>query len=312
MQSVKTEIIDRILKEIGSSMTNRCGSIIINELKRELLLLKEPLLVPSIHVSGLDYPELSGVAEKLAGIMPEYLAGHTLLANQKPPVECHTMQFVKLLHGRFTDYIHMFKIDLRFSSGTGTQKGAGDSDHFPPFEAEGLVVGSHIIPVTEVKYADGAILDFAPLRIIGKESVEGSDSKIMVHTFFDDFDPTEINEKIWGSLDSSIFPFSPKIYPFVSYSYFSACLNLPDPVASALDKSVRFYEAMLVKLLFVFGRLEGEVSDRIDQEYISFRDGVPYFTEKFTKEGTEFFSRYSVYQNDEFMMKRWRRLDVKD
>lgn len=312
MQRTKSEIINNILGGIDDSRKNSCGPIIINELKRELLLLKEPLQIPVIHVSGLDYSELTGVAGKLAEIMPEYLTGHTLLEEQKPAVECQTMQFVKLLHGKFTDYIHLFKIDLRFSSGTGTQKGAGDSDHYPPFEAEGLIAGSLIIPVSEVKYADGKISDFTPVRIIGKESVEGSDAKIMVHTFFDDFDPTELNEKIWKSLDSSIFPFSPKIYPFISYSYFCACLNLPDPVRGVLDRAVLLYEPMLIKLLSVFGRLDPGTEKKYSSEYISFNGDVPSFTEKFIKDGAQFFSRYSVYQNDEFMMKRWRRLDVAD
>jgi hypothetical protein len=312
MQNIKSETINRIIGGIDDSRKNSCGPIIINELKRELLLLNEPLLIPAIHVSGLDYSALSDVTEKLAAIMPEYLTGHTLLAEQKPAVECQTMQFVKLLHGFFSDYIHIFKIDLRFSSGTGTQKGAGDSDHYPPFEAEGLIVGSQVIPVSEVKYADGTISDFDPVKIIGKESVEGNDAKIMVHTFFDDFDPTELNEKIWKSLDSSIFPFSPKIYPFVSYSYFCACLNLPDPVTGVLERAVRLYEPMFIKLLSAFDRLGAGMEKKYDTEYLSFLENSPSFTEKFSKDGAEFFSRYSVYQNDEFMMKRWRRLDVAD
>lgn len=301
--------INAIVGKIDPSAKNNCGPIIINEIKKELLILQKPVNVSKQHVSRLDYATLIPFVETMSEIIPEYLTGHTLLKNQIPAAETHSLQFVKEIKSKVYSYIHMLKIDLRFGSGIGTSRGGGSTEYYQEYDSDGLIVSSQVIPIKSADYVDECISDFMPVRVVKKESIEQGD-RMLVHTFFDDFDATEINADIWHAVGDGIFPFSAKIYPFVSYAHFTSCMNLPDAVPSALETAVRLYEPIFLLVLSHLGISDIKKAVEEYPDSLIIKGSALAFTESFANEIKQFFSRYSLFQDDDFMIKRWRRLDV--
>jgi len=129
------EHINRIIAAIDPAARNVRGLIYINELKKELLSLDDQLPVPRIHVSKLKYEDLVGVIEYFCRRFPEYLDGHTLLENQKPPSDTHSLHFVKAMEGRMYRFVHIIKIDLRFGTGVATISGGGTTEFYPEYSA---------------------------------------------------------------------------------------------------------------------------------------------------------------------------------
>lgn len=303
------DAINAILKNLDQSQKNNCGPIIINEIKKELLILREPIRVPRLHVSRLDYTELAGFTRDLCRVIPEYLAGHMLLIDQKPASETHSIQFVKGIKGKMFDFVHLLKIDLRFGTGVGSQIGGGTTEYYPEYNADGFLMSSLLIPAESIERAGESIVDFETIRIIQKETV-GEGERVLVHAFFDDFDPTEINNKIWTALGEGMFPFSLKIYPFVSYSYHTASLNLPDPKEAILVKAVELFEPMAIAVISSIAKFDKEKAVALHPDSLVLNDNGVALSKKLVSSVSTFFSRYSVYQDEDFMLKRWRRLDV--
>jgi hypothetical protein len=314
-QEQKTESIlkqiNQIIASIDPAKKNVRGSIAINAMKQELVVLREHLSVPRIHVSKLKYEELAGVIEYLCRNFPEYLAGHTLLEKQKPPSETHSLHFVKEMKGRLYRFVHIIKIDLKFGTGVAIQKGGGTTEYYPGYSAEGIILSSMIIPVTDIIYENGIIADFVPIKILKKEFFEAGD-RLMVHAIFDDFDPTEINEKIYEAAGQDIFPFSHRIFPFISYAYFTSCISFPDPLASILDAVPQMIEPLIAKIFAAFGTLDASAAAAHYPSEIILSEGSVSLSEDYRARVKKLFSRYSSFQDDDLMLKRWRRLDVSD
>jgi hypothetical protein len=303
-------LIDGVIAGIGNRIGQKRDSIFINETKNEILDIGYTINIPRIHVSRVDYEVISDVMRQLADIIPEFLAGHTLLIQQKPPSETHYLHFVKKVSGLHGDYVHLFKLDFRFSSDMGTNYHDGTADFYPSYSTERIPYKSLLIPVDTIKYENDRIVDFSTIKILHGESVDG-DKHFMTHTIFDEFDPTAVNEKIHDEAGRGLFPFSLRIYPFVSYGYFSVCMNIPDPAGNVIDEAVRIFEPIAYKVIASFDPTHLARKPAGDYEEITIDEsGLIQYAPVFSDRAKDFFSRYKIYQDDALALKRWRRLDI--
>ena len=101
------------------------------------------------------------------------------------------------------------------------------------------------------------------------------------------------------------------MYPFLEYRYFTVVMRIPDPVPSEIEDAVRIYEPLFLEIR---SALSGNIVDNaavsaLDGALVS-RDGLLTVSDRSRAEAKDFFSKYSLYQDDELALKRWRRLDV--
>lgn len=247
-----TTPIDTLVSGIDMSARNTCGSVFINAVKNEVLDLNRLIDIPRIPVGRISYQMIASSVSELCSIIPEYLIGHTLLPLQKPPSETHFLHFVRLVKGIKRDFVHLLKLDFRFTSEMGTNYHDGTADFYPSYKVGMIPYRSLLVPVDEVQITDSRITDFIAPRINLEEWV-GGDIHSLTHTIFDEFDPTPINEKIADSAGRDLFPFSIRLYPVLSYCYFSVCLSIPCPFAEELTAAVRIFEPMCEKIIGSFG-----------------------------------------------------------
>ncbi|HNX58198.1 MAG TPA: hypothetical protein PKK43_03805 [Spirochaetota bacterium] len=305
-----TTPIDALVSGIDSSARNTCGPVFINAVKNEVLDLNTLINIPRIPVGRISYPLIASSVSELCSIIPEYLAGHMLLPRQKPPSETHFLHFVRLVKGIKRDFVHVLKLDFRFTSEMGTNYHDGTADFYPSYKVGMIPYRSLLVPVDEVQITDSRITDFSTPRINLEEWV-GGDVHSLTHTIFDEFDPTPINEKIADSAGRDLFPFSIRLYPVLSYSYFSVSLSIPCPTADELTAAVRIFEPMCEKIIRSFSGAEAsaEASESYPDALKNSAGRISY-TGQFSDEARNYFSRITLSQNDELALKRWRRLDV--
>jgi hypothetical protein len=305
-----TSGIDRLIGIIGGSHKNTRGPILINEVKNEIITLDRTIDIPRIEVSRINYETIAGPLRELTGVIPEYLSGHTLLVRQKPPSETHFIHFVKTLRGLHRDFVHIFKLDFRFSSDLGKNYHDGTADFYPSYTIDKIPFKSLLVPVAKITEEDGRVADFSTLKIIDEESVEGSDN-YFVHSIFDDFDATGINERILDEAGRDIFSFSPRIYPFFVYGYFTVGMNLPDPVPAELEDAVSVFEPIMAKVTGSFGgkAVVEEIASAYDHDLVC-SNGILAYRDTFAERARRYFTRYSIFHDDELALRRWWRINV--
>ena len=304
-----TEEIADIIKNC-ENMKNRSTTLIINEVKNIYVFFDEMVEVPRMSVKKIEYNEIINFLRDVSIIVPEYFSGFSLLQIQKPIAECHHLQFVKKVTSGEKDFIHMIKIDLRFSSDMGTNYRGGTADFYPSYETNHLLFSSVLIPVISIEYNGDEIVDFVPTRIFGKESVLSDMKMFLGHTLFDEFDPTVINEAISKEIPQSILPFSLRVYPFFTYDYFTICMNIPDPKSAKIQSGADIFAPFFEKASSMIVTKDFSNAVQRYPEYLTASGSGVDFTNAFISQATNYLAKYSLFQDEPLALKRWRRLDV--
>ncbi|MGL4370413.1 MAG: hypothetical protein ACRCUT_12200 [Spirochaetota bacterium] len=300
--------IPEIIENIDPSALNTRGPIFINETKNELFDLPAPAEVPRISVKEIDRLSSAAVVSDIISVVPSYFRGHTLLPQPRPQSEVHHLHFVMPVKGRAMQFIHMFKLDFRFSSDMGRNYRDGTADFYPSYTTDRVRYKSCLIPVESVEMENGAVVDFIPKKIFEDEKIEG-DRFLFAHTLVDDFDPSEIHDRIYAAVDADIFPFSRKIYSFLEYGYFSLTMKIPDPLPELISQGAEIFEPLFFKVQSAFSGDNAAVAAGSGGDLV-LCDGLPVLSDEYKKKAQKYFSHYSLFQNDELALKRWRRLDV--
>lgn len=290
--------------------------IFLNELKNEFMLT-EKYTVPNFSVKGIDKSYKFDFTRQFAELIPEYMKCHDLLNNPKPKSDTHFIHFVREFPGKYYDFIHMLKFDMKFSGDAGSIIEKGDSDNYPSFETNRIYYKSFLLPVEKVNIENGFIKDFESEKILSKIDVE-SDQYFHTFAVFDEIDTSGMIEKMYNLMDEKIFSVSRKIYPFLGFENFTLVLNVLNPTEENLEKSTYFFEPIWVLLRskiddsfkdYILSS-EGSEFRNYFTEQLSFSDKVE-FEKSFADEARSYFERFSFTQDDELMLKRWRRYNEK-
>ena len=300
--------INDLIDPISENNKNKIEGIFLDVLLTEFFLLKHDLHIPKIPVKELDYKTGYTISEYLADILPEYLFEHKLLEKRKPASEQYSLQFIKTVSGRVMDFIHIIRFDFKLTGGYGWIKNKGDSRTFPDYTTDRIKYKSKLVPV--FKNSDPYMIESIKL----KSQVEiDSDSKRFTAALFDEFSPAEITLDINVKVGEEIFSVPPKIYPFLSYDYFTACMNVPDPTAYRLEKAAVVFEPLFIYLYYLYREdvyfiEKNEIA--IFDEYLDISDSGISLKESFKENLKEYFSCYSIFRDEDMMLKGLRKIIV--
>lgn len=293
-------------------------TVMLNELKNEFVFLDREIDIPNFHVKGITEQQRFELTPLFNELLPDFLKLHDLLNTPNPKSDLHFVHYVREFPGKFYDFLHVLKFDLKFSGDASTIIEKGNSDYFPSYKTNRLYYKSYLIPVRRVDLENGFIKSFEPDKILQKIDVE-SDQHFHTFAVFDEMDTTSIVEKLYESLDYDIFSISNKIYSFLAFENFTFALNVLLPFEDDLKKSVSIIEPLWVYLRdridpsfhdFLFGEYGGEIIDSLTGE-LDFNENVSIKKEivDFAK---DYYSRFSFSQDEDLMLRRWRKLNVKN
>ncbi|MBN2157980.1 MAG: hypothetical protein JW807_01200 [Spirochaetes bacterium] len=301
--------INRIIESIASDRKNLTGELYLNAIQNEFITIRKNLHIPRIEAKCLDYSRAAGIVADIADVMPEFLRGHRLLEYRKPAAEQHSLHFLMKIPGRVLDFIHILRIDLMFGGDSSNVVERGDTNFYPSFRTNRLYYKSRTVPVREASEND-----FEPLRLQEDERVE-SDNYFHTYALFDEFESREASKDLCAKFDADIFNISLDLYQFISYDYFTACMNVLYPVRTELASAVELFECMFIFLFSQYRNIEEIVP--LEKIRGAFAAEINCGAERITltKEYIErlknYFSRFSMYRDEEMLLKGWRRIDIR-
>jgi hypothetical protein len=302
--------IDHLVSSISGNEKNKISGIFIDESLLEFYALKDEISIPPIAVSELDYTAGAGITGNLVSVIPEYLYNHTLLEKRKPSSEQHSLQFVKLITGKLVDFVHIFRFDFKLTGGYGTIAGKGDNRTFPGYQTNRIRYKSRLVPV--IKGSDPLLID--SLRLKSQLEVD-TDGKRFTSVFFDEYSTTEISIDFSVKSGNDIYSIPAKIYQFIPYDYFTACMNIPDPTAAKLDSGAELFEPLFFYLYFQYRERHHEIEEKqlsVWGDYLELTESGVMQKPLLQERLREFFSRYTLYRDDDMMLKGLRQIAVKE
>jgi len=306
------EIIDYLVRRIDGNDRNKITGIYLDESLMEFFSLQNEMPVPSIPVGELDYTTGIEITKNLIEVIPEYLCEHTLLEKRKPSSEQHSLQFVKMIPGRTIDFVHVLRFDFKLSGGNGRITGKGDTHSFPKYFTDRIRYKSRLVPVA--KGSDPYLLD--SLRLKSHLKVDSGNINITpTAVFFDEFSSTEISIDFSTKAGSDIYSIPAKIYQFISYDYFTACMNIPDPAVSKLERAAAIFEPLFYYLYFRYRDGAYEIEEKhlsICDEFLEYSGSGVQQKPLLQNSLRDFFSHYTLYRDDELMMKGLRKIDINE
>jgi len=312
------ETISKEIFQINNDEVNKTGKIFLNDLKNEFILLNGLIEIPKIFVGGLTDLQKIELTEIFIQYIPEFLKDHSLMIAPKPFVDNLSIHFAKQIKGKLFNYIHYFKIDLKFGGNPSTIIDKGGTDYYPSYKTDRLYYKSFLIPVENVKIEQDMIIDFESARVFSEIEIT-SDEQFHTFVLFQDINLNEKNDHILKKLNVSIFPFSSNIYQFVAYGFFSVVFNVPKPDKSELLRAADIFEPILIKLYSdfnpeKFSEIKNMIINKNDSSLIDdlvFNENSIILSGTFEEKASFYFSRYSIFRDDALALKRWRRFDIK-
>lgn len=300
--------IIKILGSLKNDQDNEVIGVFLDETLREFFYLKQPVVIPAIPVTSIGHNDASEIIKIIAPVIPGFLAGHLYMEKRNPSSEEHSIHFASFVNGRLVDFIHILRLDFKFSAHSGTIIKAGDTATFPSYSTERIYFKSRLVPVSKGSRLDG--YDFIKLKGSVRVEAEDANKRLFTSVLFDDFSSREISIEL-SRKAGDIFRIPVTIYPVVVYDYFSSCLNVPDPEWNRITEAALMFEPLF---LYLFSDVSGSGHPLVKDGLNTWPDclesageGIalkPGFSEKLK----QFFSCYSLFADDELMLKGWKKI----
>jgi len=303
-----TEKINDLINLINENDKNKFQGIFLDVLLVEFFSLKNELYIPKISVRELDYKTGLTISKYLVDILPEYLFKHTLLVKRKPISEQYSLQFIKLLPGQIIDFIHIIRFDFKLTGGYGKIKDKGDNKTFSSYTTDRIKYKSRLVPVP--KNSDPYMVESIKLRSYLEIDTR---SEKFTAVFFDEFSPAEICLDFNMKAGEDIFSISPKIYPFLFYDYLTVCMNVLDPTVHRLEKAAEIFEPLFFYLYYLYREDDHFIEKskiEIFDKYLDISDSGISQKELLKNNLKEFFSCYSIFRDEDMMLKGLRKIII--
>ncbi len=306
-----TESIPGIINLLGALKTEQkndiCG-IFLDETLREFFCLNAPVVIPAIPVSSIKHNNAADILNVISQVIPGFMAGHSYLEKRNPVSEEHSIHLACPVKGKIIDFIHMLRLDFKFSSNAGTIVKKGDSATFPSYSTERIYFKSRLVPV----YQGSGTGNFDFIKLRGSVSVEAGDSgrRLFTSVLFDDFSSREISIEL-SRKSGDIFKVPVTIYPMLGYDYFTACINVPGLEYGSLAEAAAVFEPLFI---YLFSDVSGSGHSLVMEGLESWPDclvsseGGVFLKPEFKQNLKNYFSRYLLFTDDDLLLRGWKKI----
>lgn len=304
--------IQGILDGMDGAARNDTGAVHINIIKNEFVLLNGRIGIPRLPVKEIDPGLAAGVLADIGGFIPEYLGGHRFIVGPVSAAHQHSLQFARRVEGALVDFVHLFRIDLRYGGGADEIIEKGGTDFYPAYYTDRVYFKSRLVPVEKSTEPE---TDFTPIRLVDSTYTD-SDQYFHTYAIFDDTGYRETTMEIHRRMDmADVFPVSATLYPFVEFDHFTACLNVPNPTPAEVEEAARIFEPLFIYIFTRYrpldGRFSREATGAAFPEMLSAAEGAEPGRD-FRARIAGYFARYSFFRDDDLALKGWWRIDINE
>ncbi|MBP7901410.1 MAG: hypothetical protein KA015_01200 [Spirochaetes bacterium] len=290
-----------------SGRLNTKGEILLNERKNEFYKFEGNIEVPRISVNGISSEQKIMLSERISRIIPEFLNDHSIIFEPKPAAETLFIHFAKHLKGRQMDFIHLFKIDFKFSGNPDSMIEKGDNFNYPSYCTDRFYYKSYLLPVYSF---DEDISEFRTIPLFKEVSHKSENDGFFTYALFDDVDVDVYDKIISESLKEFTFPVPKGIFRFISYAYFTAAFTVLNPFNSILNESAELFEIIFLKLM-KDNDIESTADINAFSENLYIENGRLNYTDSFIDKFNRYLGRYSLITNEEYLLlNSWKKIET--
>lgn len=301
--------IKDILSRLSLNDFNRQEGIYLDEVLNLFLKLKDEFTVPGIPVKELDYIQGAVLFEEVIRQAPLYFYGHNFMEKRKPAAEEHSLQFYRKIEGLIVDFVHIIRVNFRFTPGSGSIISQGNSGTYPSYKTDRLFYKSRLVPVKKGSDPE----EIQSVKIKDADAQE-ADNRLFTSVVFDESSSGSMSVELSMKAGPDVYPFPAKIYPFVFYDYFTACLVLPDPLPDVLEKGAEIFEPLFFYIYSNYRDIRqypGFTSEAFSGS-LNIENDLVSLTGDYAVKLKNFFSRYSIYTDEALMLKGLRRVEISE
>ncbi|MCX8123940.1 MAG: hypothetical protein N3F66_07215 [Spirochaetes bacterium] len=300
--------INHSIHHIDPNSKNQTGNIYINILKNEFIMLNKEIIIPKIPVSHLSYDDAFPIVQTIIPFIPLFLLHHTLLNERNPQHELHSLHFATLLEGTLINFYHVLRIDFKFGGDSSTIIEPGNNDYYPSYRTSRLYYKSRLVPTLKIPSPP-----ITPIKLIQSITTE-SDQYFHTYAMFDDIDTSHITNKFITMLPD-IFSIPAHLYPFIVMDYYTACMNIPNPLPEELTTAITIFEPLFLVIASRCIPIESiiQIKDVIQSfpELLEIKDQEFIPTNNLIHIAKEYFGRYSLSRDEQCMVKGWWQIGIK-
>jgi hypothetical protein len=183
------------------------------------------------------------------------------------PAEILRPGFFQLYRLEGSQYLYLFRLDLRFRPQAHTVLRKGSNDLTAAYSSDLLFLEAAIIPIREVQTHSGNITTFVVDQTISNTWVDEIGRGYLVQGIWIDNDLTKFFSKLFLPEGKRTYPF----YPFVC-KYKTICQNLIDPAPEVREKLLPHLHRALDFLRPVMPEIEGSLKEQnFSESNVTFR-----------------------------------------
>lgn len=297
----------KIVRADQSKKENVYGEVLLNERKNEFYKFEGSIEVPRISVNGISRDQKIMLSERIMEIIPGFLDNYSVIFEPKPAAETLFIHFAKKYKGRFFDFIHLFKIDFKFSGNPDSMIEKGDNFNYPSYRTDRFYYKSYLLPVYP---SDDDISEFKTIPLFKEVSHKSQDEGFFTYALFDDIDIEVYDKIIADSLGEFTFLIPQGIFRFLRYAYFTAAFTVLDPFDYKIKEAVDLFEVIFVRLV-----QDNDVDVKYDSDIFSeslvIKDGKMFFAESFINKFNGYISKYSLVTNEDYLLlNSWKKIEI--
>lgn len=292
-----------------SSSQNHVISTYLNNIKNEFIVLPEEIKIPRIPVSSITAPDALQILPDLARLIPEFLSNHEYLPHKRPESDTHYLHFIQHIKGQLLDFVHIFKLDMRYGGGSDSMIDKGDANHYPAFSTKHLYYKSRLIPVKSSYDPanpggfESLIPTQAPYFEIEKEEFQQN-----VFSFFDDLKVGEITNKLMEIFDPGLFNISLGLYPFITYDYLTATFSILNPTPQEINNGIIIFEPLYFLIFAKYNKIEQEYLAKILASTSMLKldnNNILKLSDEGFEQIKKYFLKYSIHRDENLLLKGW-------
>ncbi len=208
---------------------------------KEFWQLKHCFSIPEISVKSLEYKVALKFLREIVEELAPFLIDHEFLPKRRPHREEHAIHFAKPLSGKVLDFVHVVRLDFKYSPELGTILSSGTTDFYPSYRGNRVFYKSRLVPVKR----GGDFRNIDSLRLEASRQVE-TDYNRFSAVIFDEGGVRKKSIEYMKMLDSHYFAMPIEVYQPLCFDYMTLCLNIPQPLGDILNASLELFEPLFL------------------------------------------------------------------
>ncbi|MCR9143599.1 MAG: hypothetical protein NXI24_15230 [bacterium] len=224
---------------------NQAADLSIDTFHHPYLQFPDQFTLPTVNLYGIEYEQARCLLAPLIAKMPGFVHGCHVLPEPRPIKENNYLHLVRACEIENRKYIYLFKILAQYLGGakSGEILEPAKSGVSATVRTDRVYFQSRLIPVEQIQYDRGYIVDFRPVRlrdalldgITRAQGFHVATKEMRVLDMFDEIDYSQANEELTNMFSVGTEWAPGKVFRPFMVDYHTLTMNLVFPDRRLVD-----------------------------------------------------------------------------